>query len=837
MGEVYRARDTRLDRTVAVKILPSEFANDSRLRARFEREAKTISSLNHPHICALYDVGPDYLVMEHCEGKTLAQRIASGPLPFEQVLQYGMEIADALDKAHRQGIIHRDLKPSNVMLTKSGVKLLDFGLAKQHFMSTPAESTLQRVSEEGQFVGTIQYMAPEVLQGKEADARSDIFALGLVLYEMVTGNPAFSGTSKASLIAAILEHEPQPIAELKPTTPLALDRLIRACVAKDPDERIQTAHDVALELKWIAEEAHPTEAKRQRKWIYWSIALVGGLAMFAAALLAWHTARSKALEEGVQRFSIPIDAPALGWQPLAVSPDGSQLVYEGKADGGQSILYLRSMREGEGRPIRGTEGADTPFFSPDGKWIAFVADRKVKKIPLSGGSAATVCDLPGPQIRGGAWGGDDTIVLGSTFGGLVRIPAAGGSPQPLTKVAPNEGSHRWPHFLPDGDHVLFTFNDYSGDWDRAKIASVSLTSGERRTIVNGDYPRYSAGFLLFARFGTLFALRFDPHKLMVEGKPVAVVNDMRYLAFNGTAQYAVSAHARLFYIPSNPSRSERQLVWVGRTGNIEPMSEVRKNYREARLSPDGKTLLVGATELHDDLWSYDFDRQSWTRLTSGGDNSEGVWLPDGKQIIFSSNRNGPVSLFTMPADGSAPAKVLAKSEKYWMYAYSSTPDGQHFTVEEQRPDTGTDILIGTMETGRMERFQASPFDESDPLFSPDGKWIAYQSNESGRDEVYVRRFHGPGKWVISVGGGESPFWRRDGRELFYSQGSKFYAVGVDATSSFHAGKPRLLFDLPSVQPTDVSAEGQRFVGIKSPNALPVWQINVVLNWPELIQTE
>src|SRR5437899_3271277 len=327
MGEVYRARDTRLDRTVAVKILPSEFANDSRLRARFEREAKTISSLNHPHVCALYDVGPDYLVMEHCEGKTLAQRIASGPLPFEQVLQYGMEIADALDKAHRQGIIHRDLKPSNVMLTKSGVKLLDFGLAKQHFMSTPAESTLQRVSEEGQFVGTIQYMAPEVLQGKEADARSDIFALGLVLYEMVTGNPAFSGASKASLIAAILEHEPQPIAELKPTTPLALDRLIRACVSKDPDERIQTAHDVALELRWISEEAHPTAAERERRpWMAWSIAVAGSVAVVFASFLVWRSARSKAAEAEIQRFSIaiPSDAPAVfGWQPLAVSPDGS----------------------------------------------------------------------------------------------------------------------------------------------------------------------------------------------------------------------------------------------------------------------------------------------------------------------------------------------------------------------------------------------------------------------------------------------------------------------------------------------------------------------------------
>src|SRR5438132_3093576 len=414
MGEVYRARDTRLDRTVAIKILTADVAQDAKLRLRFEREAQAISAINQPHICALYDVGPDYLVMEHCEGKTLAQRIADGPLPLEQVLQYGIQIADALNKAHRQGIIHRDLKPSNIMLTKSGVKLLDFGLAKQHVESSPAEATVQQVTEEGKILGTIQYMAPELFHGKEADARSDIFALGLVLYEMVTGKTAFSGNSKASLIAAILEHEPQPIS----APPPPIDQVIRACLAKDPDERIQTAHDVVLQLRWISKQAEPEARTRSFQW---SVAALGLIALIAAGVLVWRTIRSVPGLAGVQRFSIPVPAgPATlyGWQPLAISPDGSRLVFEGEGTAGRSVLYLRSSSEGEPRSIDGTEGADTPFFSPDGTSLAFFVDRKLKKVSLSGGGPATICDVPAAQTRGAAWGGDATILYGSDFGGL-----------------------------------------------------------------------------------------------------------------------------------------------------------------------------------------------------------------------------------------------------------------------------------------------------------------------------------------------------------------------------------------------------------------------------------
>ncbi|HEX9491906.1 MAG TPA: protein kinase, partial [Thermoanaerobaculia bacterium] len=386
MGEVYRARDTRLDRTVAIKVLAAEFAQDAKFRIRFEREAKAISALNDPHICALYDVGDSYLVMEYCEGKTLAKRIADGPLPLEQVLRYGIQIADALDKAHRQGIIHRDLKPSNIMITKSGVKLLDFGLAKQHIESSPAEATAQQVTEEGKILGTIQYMAPELFHGKEADARSDIFALGLVLYEMMTGKATFTASSKASLIAAILEHPPPPT-----DAPVPLDRLIRACLAKNPDERIQSAHDVALQLKWISEQAQPT-AKAKRSF-QWTLASLGLIALIVAGVLAWRGTQSARSEPGVQRFSIPIPAgePTLKWQPLAVSPDGWRLAYEGEGTDGRSVLYVRSSSEGESRPIAGTEGADTPFFSPDGKWLAFFADRKLKKVPLNGGAPATIC--------------------------------------------------------------------------------------------------------------------------------------------------------------------------------------------------------------------------------------------------------------------------------------------------------------------------------------------------------------------------------------------------------------------------------------------------------------
>src|SRR5437867_2014292 len=826
MGEVYRARDTRLDRTVAIKILPAEFALDSRLRARFEREAKTISSLNHPHICALYDVGPEYLVMEHCEGKTLAQRIADGRLPLDLVLQYGIQIADALDKAHRQGIIHRDLKPSNIILTKSGVKLLDFGLAKQHVESSPAESTIQKVTEEGKILGTIQYMAPELFHGKEADARSDIFALGLVLHEMITGKPAFTGTSKASLIAAILEHQPPPT-----DTPPPLDRLIRACLAKDPDERIQTAHDVALQLEWISEQTQPVEPKRPFQW---SIAVLGLMTLIVGADLAWRAAHSTRSESGVQRFSIPVPAGGfMAWQPLAVSPDGARLVYEGDGADGRSVLYVRSLNEGKGRPIAGTEGANTPFFSPDGKWLAFFADRKLKKISLSGGGRAAICDLPLAQIRGAAWGGDDTIVYGATLGGLFHVSAAGGLPRPLTKVVQNEASHRWPQFLPDGEHVLFTVNDYSGDWDRAKILLVSLKTGERRIVVDGDCPRYAEGFLLFARFGTLFAAPFDLSALKLVGQPVPVVTDLDYLPFNGIARYAVAASGPLFYVTPDRSSSQNQLVWVSRTGTITPISDIRRDYEEARLSPDNKTLVVDVTDVHDDLWTYDFDRQSWARLTSGGDNNSPLWSPDGKQIIFSSSRNGPVNLFTMSADGNGLPSQLTKSQNYWLYTYSSTPDGRFLTIDRQTPDAGLDIMIANRDDGLLEPFQATSSDEGAAVFSPDVKWCAYQANESGRWEVYVRPFHGPGKWIISVGGGRAPLWRRDGRELFYRNGDKFYAVDVQTKSDFHAGKPHQLFDLPFVEVQDVSADGRRFVAVKGEKPLPICEINVVLGWTKL----
>ena len=405
MGEVYRARDTRLDRTVAIKILPSEFASDARLRARFEREAKTISALNHPHICALYDVGPEYLVMEHCEGKTVAKRIAEGPLPLEQVLEYGMQMADALDKAHRQGIIHRDLKPSNVMVTKSGVKLLDFGLAKQHVESSPVEATAHQLTEEGKMLGTVQYMAPELLAGKEADARSDIFALGLVLYEMTTGKPAFSGANKASVMAAILEHEPEP---LKPTTPVALDRLIRSCLEKDPDKRWQNAADLTNELRWIAETRAEGQTTKRQRWLPWAAVLAVALALGSIEVWrwVWHP-RSISRPE---RLSITLnDAPWPGLfsaELLALSPDGKQIVYSA---GEKLQMHVRAIDRFETRPLPGIDRAHTPFFSPDGKWIGFSTGRELRKVPLSGGAPATICEVK--DIHGAVWTPDDTIVF------------------------------------------------------------------------------------------------------------------------------------------------------------------------------------------------------------------------------------------------------------------------------------------------------------------------------------------------------------------------------------------------------------------------------------------
>ncbi|HUK86800.1 MAG TPA: protein kinase, partial [Terriglobales bacterium] len=594
MGEVYRARDTRLERTVAIKVLPEQFSQNPDLKQRFEREARAISSLNHPNICTLYDVGHqegvDYLVLEYIEGESLAERLQKGALPVEQTLKTGCEIAEALEKAHRQGIVHRDLKPGNVMLTKSGAKLLDFGLAKpQTPLAVSASSSavvtqtkpVSPITAQGHIVGTFQYMSPEQVEGKEADARSDIFALGAVLYEMATGKRAFEGKSTISVASAILEREPEPISKLQPLTPPALEQVVKGCLAKDPEERFQTAHDVKLQLKWIAEGgssavgvAAPLAARRKRReWVAW--ALVALLAL-AAGWAGWRMLRSGAGSR-VTRLTValPRGTSLLGPEtiPMAVSPDGSAVVYSAAGEDKKLKLFLRRLESFEATPIPGTEGGQAPFFSPDGQWLGFFSDDdRLKKVSLAGGSAVVLSDAVFPG--GGAWAPDGTIYFEkSFFGGLYAVPAGGGAARQVTTpgTKKDDRAHLWPDVLPGGKALIFTVWT-GGSFDDARIEGLWLKTGERKLLVQGGTcARYvpATGQLIYAHGGTLFAVPFDSDKMEVKGPPVPVVEGVQTGAANGDAHYSFSAKGVLAFEPGSFTPVQRNLMWMDRTGKME----------------------------------------------------------------------------------------------------------------------------------------------------------------------------------------------------------------------------------------------------------------------------
>ena len=828
MGEVYSARDTRLGRTVAVKILPAKFADDAKLKIRFEREARAISALNHPHICALYDVGPDYLVMEHCEGQTLAKRIAAGPLPITELIDYGIQIADALENAHRIGIIHRDLKPSNIMITKSGVKLLDFGLAKQRTDSSPEESTAQQVTEEGKILGTIQYMAPELFHGREADARSDLFALGLVLFEMTTGKPAFTGESKASLIAAILEHEPQP---LKSTTPPSLDRLIRACLVKDPNERIQSAHDVKLQLQWILDGDAASPA-RARRFARWSVPVVVAAAV-VATIVTWFLARPRVSPPPVRRLSItlPPTAPIAGIP--AISRDGRWMAYRSSSDAGS--LYVRSMDRGEVKLLPGTEGAFLPFFSPNGEWICFFDTNQgvLKKTAIVGGAPIVVRKTE--PIRGGTWLPDDTIIFGSMSPALLRVSSGGGTSQELTKGSTD--TFYWPSVLPDGQHLLYTIGSATGNHDQAKIAVLSLRDGRSQVIMEGGTSaRYVRGHLVYAHSRTLFAVPFDIDQLKVTGSPVPIVSDvaersggLRGHSPSGASYFDVADDGTLIYVPRGLLPNE--LVWVNRKGVATPVSNIRREYDSPRISPNRGQIAVLAS---DDVWLFDLGREAWTRLTTEGQNEEAVWSPDGK-IFFASNRNGPFSVFSVASDGSQPPRQLTHDQNSWTYPLAISRDGRSIVV--WRSQRG-----GAMRGSAFDLFVVDPSqpDAARPLLSshvassdgvdlsPDGHWIAFALGETGRDEIYVCAFPSPGrKWSVSIEGGTLPRFRADGRELFYRNGRKMMAVDVSLGPEPRFGKPRMLFEGDYDDAFDVMPDGQRFVMTRSEKQPPALQLNVI----------
>ncbi|HUP48019.1 MAG TPA: protein kinase [Thermoanaerobaculia bacterium] len=863
MGEVYRARDARLGRHVALKILPAELAAEPRLRQRFEREAKLISSLNHPNICALYDVGEavlngvlvQYFVMEELEGETLDKRLRRGPLPMDEALQYAIQIADALDKAHRKQILHRDLKPANVMITRVGAKLLDFGLAKlvtrpgpggegegagsrSSTRSSEEETPARPITEEGATPGTFGYLSPEQLLGQELDSRTDVFALGVTLYEMVAGRHPFFGEGRVAVTESILGKEPLPLSHHRPEVPEDLDWLVRMCLRRDRDERMQSAHDVMLELRRIA--AAGSGQGREASGLGRRVTVAGGLLVAAAVLLtlaavaALVVGRSRNVSDRidvVRRFAISLPAgaaliPDPAHQRFAVSPDGGRIAYVAATQPQQ--LYIFGLDTQEALPLPGTEGAMAPFFAPDGQSVAFfTTDGKLKKVWLSTGGLITLSS--GRSSRGATWGPGDRLLFGEPWTPLQSISAAGG---PVESVASDvaQANARWPMFLPDGKHILYTDSEVAGDYENARLHVLSLESGKDRVVLEGaTYGRYvPTGHLMFFRSGTVFKVRFDPRTLRVSGQPVPLVSDVEGYYGNGLAHYAVAYDGALFYVPTRAEDSRSELVWVDRQGRVSPVTALRQPYDEPRLSPDGNRLVVtvghGPTS---DLWLCDLDRDAWVRLTSEGRNTTGLWSPDGRQLAFASNRTGGFKLFLVPYDRTTPPRQLT-TRTSWAFPLSWSPDGRHLAIQELFRTRDSDVHLLRIEDGDLSPILSRAANETGAAISPDGQWMAYQSDESGRDEIYLQRYPPDGpRRLVSSSGGTLPVWRSDGRELFYRNGGSMMAVEIGSGEGLPAGKPHRLFEGDFAAAYDVAPHGSRFIMVRRPKNAAHTQIHVV----------
>jgi serine/threonine protein kinase len=859
MGEVYRARDTRLERTVAIKILTKEMSTDAARKQRFEREAKTISSLNHPHICTLHDIGSqggvDYLVMECVEGETLAKRLEKGPLPLEQVLKYGAQIADALDRAHRAGIVHRDLKPGNIMLAATGTKLLDFGLAKPtglvSGLTLTAAVPTTPVTQEGIVVGTFQYMSPEQIEGKEVDGRSDIFSLGAVLYEMVTGKKAFDGKSQLSVASAILEKEPAPISSLKPMTPATLDRVIRRCLAKAPEDRWQTARDVALELKWIAEPgthsgvAVPArERAKTSERVAWLVASVCAVAAMMFGVSHWNLVPEEARVVRSYIKAMPgtsfvfSDNSTSGF---ALSPDGLHLAYVAQDASGKAMLWVRAIDSLQAQPLAGTQDAASPFWAPDSQNIGFFADGKLKRIQASGGPTLTLCDAPNP--RGGTWNHDGVILFSPRLNApLYRVLASGGTAVEATTTDPSKGeiTHRWPQFLPDGKHFLYLAGGLSQEKTNNTIVVGSLDSKQGRPLFRTHANAlYASGHLLFLRENTLMAQAFDTKRLELRGDAFPVADPVQEEEITSHSIVSVSQNGMLSYLEGTGS-ANRELIWVDRSG--KKIGEVAgvDAYANPRISPDGKRILYFLISPGFDIWSYDLTRGVKTRLTFGSGAAQGnlyaVWSPDGRRIAYTSVRGGKFGIYEKSADGSGNEEVLLEGSESTQYANDWSQDGKFLAFNHTSQGVMAISVLPLEGDRKPHEFLHSNSTMFRSAFSPDGKWLAYCSNESGDLKVYVVPFPGPGgKWEVSLGGGDYPRWRRDGKELFYlSLDNKITAVEVKASgSSFSIGAVRPLFETRAnrsmVGAYDVTADGQRFVIAYEPGQ-PNATITLVENW-------
>jgi serine/threonine protein kinase len=864
MGEVYRAHDTKLARDVAIKVLPANFVNDPERLSRFQREARMLAALNHTNIATIYGLeqsgGVTCLVMELVPGETLAERVKAGPVPIEEALKIAVQIAEALEAAHEKSIIHRDLKPANVKVTpENKVKVLDFGLAKAFEGDATAEDmgnspTLTRAATmQGVILGTAAYMSPEQARGKAVDKRTDIWAFGCVLYELLTGKHAFDGEDTTEILAAVLKSEPD-WNRLPTTTPPAIRMLLKRCLQKDRTLRLRDAGDVRIELnealsapssmsQSIAAPVIAIRALGRRELFLGSGAwlMVAAIASIATWILK---PLSSPLLQPVSRLTITLppgqQLAGLDHGPaVALSSDGTQIAYIAR-QGGVQQLYLRAMDSLVAKPIPGTDGAVNPFFSPDRQWVGFFADGKLKKASMSGGAVLSIGEAASPN--GASWGSQGTIAFAPTnVSSIQQMPDTGSTATPLSNFNNQENSHRWPEFLPDGKTVLFAAGLTAGNWASAQVTVQPPGTGSRRNLVPGTAPRFAAsGHLVYAQVGNLMAVPFDPQRLALTGAAIPVVEGVLQSASNGYAQYDLSNTGSLVYVSGGLQSNQSKLVWVNRNGTEQPLSAPEHNYVYVGLSPNGRRVAVAiAEDQGSQVWLYDF-QETLTRLTFVGlANNVPTWTPDGKRIAFLSNKEGQ-NVFWQLADGSGGLEQLTTND-FLHAALSFTPDGQQMAFIESNPTTGNDIWVMRMSDRKAQPFIRTPFNESCPQFSPDGHWMAYVSNESAHNEIYVQSYPGPGgKWQISTEGGTEPVWNRNGRELFYRNGNKMMAVDVATQPTFAGGKPRVLFEGPYV-PTpatfpnyDVSPDGQRFLMLKpsEQDQAAQTQINVVLNWFE-----
>ena len=884
MGEVYRARDTRLGRQIALKVIGAAREAHPDLERRFDEEIRLAASLDHPRICAVYDVGQHdgirYFVMEFLEGETLAARLARGPLPLGEVLDYGIEIASALAYAHRHHVLHRDVKPGNIFLTPAGIKVVDFGLAKlrRQLDSTPEISALDTlpvpITHPGFVHGTPEYLSPERLEGHEEDHRSDIFAFGAVLYEMATGHRAFDAPSPAALISSILTIDPPGMVGHGSATP-QLEWVVRRCLRKHPDARWESMSDVEAVLKWLASSAarSPLSAQmdpasdpdrlvsgnprsdatrvRTRASRMPLVSVVVGTALLCVAAVA--LARSwlfppNGSAAAVVRFTLPVEpVPTINFgvnlgSRIAISRDAQRLAYV-SSHGNSTKVYVRQFAMTSARAVEGTEGATGVFFSPSGDEVGFFANGKMRRVNVRGGAPSYICDVA--ASAGATWGDDGTIIFAPTPESvLARVPASGGTPQPVTALRDAETSHRWPYFLPGARAIVYTAGN-GNDFSAPKIVLESLTTHQRTVLADGSYPRYdNSGHIVFIRDITLLALPFDAVRLEARGTPTPIATDIRMNSATGAALFDV-AGSTLVYRSVSTLVSERVLVWVGMDGAEEVVPIDPRPLLQPRLSPDGTRVAFSVGELAPDrdVWTYDFVHQTFKHLTSeSGEDETAVWSPDGQRIAFSAGRTGqPRMILTMPAESGAKATLLC-SAAHIAHVSDWSPDGRVIAWTEFHPNGTAEIrAVDALGSGVVRTIVSGPFDARGAVFSPNGKWIAFASNESGRDEVYVQPYPGPGgPWRVSTSGGQEPAWSADGKSVFYRGDDQMKSVHVQTEPTFNKLESRVLFrdvyasEHRTDRNYDISSDGARFLMLKNARPFPPAELAVVLNWHTML---